>query len=281
MKLAIQIAYNDLFEKKCKFASEGGFRYISANLSEILDKTESDWDRVTEDILRILEENKLECVQTHPYYYDLRVSSEITEERYEFAIKQAIKTSGKIGAKWCAMHPRTSISSGYAASKSLRDNQKYFSEYLEYAYKYNTGLAAENLPLFPDVVPTMPFYSFSPEDLINLVDNFNDERVQVCWDFGHAHLINMDQAAAIKILGDRIKITHVHNSFTDGDYHLTPDQGTIKWDKVMAAMGEIGYDGPLTSEVHCCYIDDELLKSFARHNYNCLAYLERLANVKQ
>lgn len=281
MKKAIQIGYDDYFEKKCQFASEGGFRHISVNFAPLMGKTESKWDCATEDILRILEENNLECVQSHPYYYDLRISSEIIEEKKEFAIKQAIRASGKIGAPWCALHPRTSISSGYADSKSFDDNRRYFFEYLEYAHKYNTGLAAENLPIFPDVIPMMPFYSYSCEDLCNLVDSFKDERVGICWDFGHAHLVNMDQKVALRDIGERLKCTHVHNNFQDNDFHLTPDQGTVPWEELMPVLNDIGYDGPLTAEIHCRYTDDDLLKSFARHSYNCLVYLEKLAKRGQ
>lgn len=276
MKLAIQIGYDELFEKKCQYAHEGGFEAISVNYTKVLGKTESEWDAITEDIQRILEENKLECVQSHPYYYDLLVSSELMQDEYEFAIKQAIKSSGKLGAKWCALHPRSSITSGFATSVSFRDNKKSFSDYLEVAHKYNTGLAAENLPIFPCLIPAMPFYSYNYDELIDLVDSFGDARVGICWDFGHAFLVNVEQEVAIRAMGNRLKCTHVHNNHRKDDDHNTPDQGYMEWENPMKALGEIGYEGPLTAEVHCRYIDDDLLKSFARHTYNCLAYLEKL-----
>ena len=60
------------------------------------------------------------------------------------------------------------------------------------------------------------------------------------------------------------------------DNHFPPDNGSIEWDKVMAAFSSVGYDGPLTLETHCKYPADDLLKNFARHNLVCLEYLERL-----
>lgn len=276
MKLAIQIGYDELFEKKCRFAHEGGFKAIAVNYTKVLGKTEYEWEKITEDIQRILDENKLECVQSHPYYYDLLVSSELMQDEYEFAIKQAIKSSGQLGAKWCALHPRSSITSGFATSVSFRDNKKAFSDYLEYAHKYNTGLAAENLPIFPGLIPAMPFYSYNYDDLIDFVDSFNDDRVGICWDFGHAFLVNVDMGVAIRAMGNRLKCTHVHNNHRKDDTHNTPEQGYIEWDVPMKALSEIGYNGPLTAEVHCPHNDDDLLKSFARHNYCCLAYLEKL-----
>lgn len=276
MKKAIQIAYNALFEKKCEFAAKGGFKYISVNFTEIMDKTQDDWDAVIEDIESILDKTGIKCIQSHPYYYDLLLSSEIVKEECEFAIKQAIRASGKLGAKWCAIHPRTSITGGFCRSKSFEGNKKSFSEYVECAYKYNTGIAAENLPIFPHLCPSMPFYSSDYEDLCILVDSFADEKIGVCWDTGHAHLMSFEQADAIKTIGNRIKCTHIHNNFREQDLHLSPENGTIEWDKVMGAFRETGYTGPLTLETHCRYTDDGLMQSFARHNYACLEYLERL-----
>ena len=193
-------------------------------------------------------------------------------------MKQSIISSGKIGAEYCVFHPRSSISTGYRPSKSLEDNRKAFSEYFELALKHNTSVAAENLPIFPSQKKIMPFYSSSYEDLSVLYDSFNDDRFGICWDFGHANLLDYDQSEAIKYLDSRIRCTHVHNNFGWRDDHSTPDIGNIPWDRVMTAMSESGYKGPLTLETHCWYPDKDLLLSFAKHNFNCLVYLESLFN---
>ncbi len=273
---AIQIAYNDLFELKCNLASKAGFKHIAVNYTEILGKTEYEWQKITEDIQRILDENNLACVQTHPHYYDLLISSEIIDENFEFCIRQSIISSGAVGAEYCVFHPRSSISTGYSRLKSLEDNRKYFTEYFELALNHGTSIAAENLPIFPSQKKIMPFYSSSFEDLSELVDSFGDQRFKVCWDFGHANLLDYDQTEAIKCLGKRIGCTHVHNNYGWRDDHSTPDIGNIPWDKVMAAFSEIGYNGPLTLETHCNYPERDLLFSFAKHNLSCLDYLEKL-----
>lgn len=276
MNKAIQIAYNDLFELKCELAKNAGFRHIAVNYTEVLGKTEEEWKEITDDIQRILSKNRLACVQTHPHYYDLLISSEIIDENLEFAIRQSIISSGKLGAEYCVFHPRSSISTGYRTSRSFDDNKKMFSEYFELALRHGTSIAAENLPIFPSQKQIMPFYSANFEDLMELVDSFKDDRVGICWDFGHANLLNYEQAEAIKYLGSRIRCTHIHNNFGWRDDHSTPDIGNIPWDRVMAAMKTIGYSGPLTLETHCWYTDKELMESFAKHNFACLLYLEKL-----
>lgn len=277
MQKAVQIAYNDLFEKKCDYAKEAGFNYIAVNFYGMIGKSEEEWNKAVDRIIHVLEKDNLECVQTHPYYYDLRLSSEIIEQECECAIKNAIIASGRIGAKWCTLHPRSSVSSGFWVSKSFKDNKKTFEEYLDIAVKHKTGIAAENLAIFNDVIPAMPFYSSGYEELFELVDSFKDDNIGICWDTGHANLMHFNQADAIKFLGKKIKCTHIHNNYQKEDSHFPPDNGNIDWNDVMGAFASIGYDGPLTLEIHCKYPTEDFLKNFINHNYGCLECLENIA----
>ena len=276
MRKSIQIKYDALFQLKCRLAAEAGFSEIAVNFTPILDKTESEWDAITDHIGGILADHGLRCGQIHPYYYDLRVSSECREERCEFAMKQSVKAAGKLGASWCTFHPRTSVTSGYSSRVAKKDNQRDFLTYLEVAHRYGTGIAAENLPVFGGMRPVMPFYSSDPEDLLELVDSIDDERMGVCWDFGHANLMHFDMANAIRLLGSRIQCTHVHNNMRREDDHLPPDQGNIDWKRAIGALREVGYTGALTLETHCQYDDPTVLAAFARYNYGCLVWLEEL-----
>jgi len=280
MKKAIQIGYDGLFRDKCRYAAEAGFDGISVNYTQVLGKSEAEWDLITDDIGNILSDLGLACYQSHPHYYDLLLSSEIRDEDMEFAMRMSIKSSAKLGAEYCVFHPRTSISSGWRRSVSFEDNKKWFGELLECAKSYGTGIAAENLPIFPDTKFIMPFYSSDCGDLAELVDYFNDGDMAVCWDFGHANLLRADQSVAIGYLGNRIRCTHVHNNFGTRDDHATPDAGNIDWTKVMRALSDTGYGGALTLEVHCLYPDPEMLRAFAKYNYAGLEYLDGLASAK-
>ena len=113
-----------------------------------------------------------------------------------------------------------------------------------------------------------------------MCDSFHTDHVGICWDTGHARLNNDDQAACISFLGDRIKCTHIHNNWGVRDDHAPPVYGDIEWDKVMSAFAGIGYQGPLTLETHCWYVTDDLLRSFAKHNFDSLVYLESLGKFE-
>lgn len=276
MEKSIQIPYDEWFERKCRYAAAAGFETVTIQFTPLVGKDESEWACATENVLRILEENKLRCIQSHLPYYDLLESSEIPDETIDFALHQALKASGKLGIKYGALHPRSSISTAYLPSKGFEDNRKIIDGLLDDAVAANTVIAVENMPIFPDNNRLMPFYSSSFEDLATLVDSFDDEHVGICWDFGHANLLKWDQATAIEFLGNRIKCTHVHNNSGHCDDHATPDSGNIDWYRVMPALAKTGYDGPLTAETLCIYPDPELLRGYFQQNYVCLQFLERL-----
>ena len=172
MKKAIQIAYNDLFKLKCKIAAEVGFKSVAVNYTEILGKNEYEWKKITERIGEILDKNELDCVQSHPHYYDLLISSEIIDDAMEFAMRQSIISSGELGAEYCVFHPRSSISTAYRTSASFDDNRRWFESLAECAARHGTKVAAENLPIFPSQTRIMPFYSSNYEELSELVDAF-------------------------------------------------------------------------------------------------------------
>jgi len=274
---AIQIAYDQNFEKKCHFASEGGFKYISVNFNDTPDPSDATYDKAPEHIMAILKECDLKAVQTHLYYYYPLLSAEKIDDKLEHRLLREIEVSGKIGAKWCAWHPRYYVSGKwdegeYDEEKTLYYNHKTVTTYLEQAKRFNTGIALENL--WGNMIR-----GGNPM-LARLCDSFNAENVSICWDTGHANIMEYDQAQdeAIRFLGSRIKCTHIHNNFKKyTDVHLPPDAGDIDWAKVMKAFKDINYQGALTLETHCLYPqDDQLLRDFARYNYNCLEFLERM-----
>ena len=280
MEKAIQIAYNDMFELKCRVASATGFGYIAINYTEVLDKNEYEWECLTEKIAKILDETKLKCVQSHPYYYDLRISSEIIDNRCEFAMHQAIKSSGKLGAKQSVYHPRSSFTTNFNTQASFEDNRVILSKLLNDAVNHGVSIAVENIPHFPDH-PEWPFYTSDYRDLATLVDSFADPHISVCWDFGHANLMDFDQCEALRYLGKRITCTHIHNNFGVHDDHASPDTGTADWYGIMPTLAKIGYSGCLTLESECKYADPAVLQSFARHNYVCAEFLERLMKTQK
>lgn len=274
---AIQIPYDAFFETKCRLASEVGFRYISVNFNNTPDPSDATYDAAPGHITAVADQYGLKTVQTHLYYYFPLLSADKVDEALEHRILREIEVSGRIGAPWCVWHPRYYKSSDYLTGEydealTFHYSRQSVGRYLVQAKLFGTGIALENL--FADLIcggiPT----------LAALCDDFSVDNIGICWDTGHAHLMDFDQADAIRNLGSRIKCTHIHNNFKDNDRHLPPDTGTIPWGSVMKAFRDIGYTGPLTLETQCLYPQDtQLLRDFARHNFNCLEYLQRQKDI--
>ena len=245
---AIQIPFDRHFEKKCRYASESGFEYVSVNFNDTPDPSDATYDEAPEYIATIFEKYGLRAVQTHLYYYYPLHSAEKIDEKLEHRVLREIEVSGKIGAKWCAWHPRYYVageweSGEFDEEKTLYYNRLTLPTYLEVAKQYGTGIALENLwgSMIRGGIPM----------LARLCDSLGAENLGICWDTGHANIMEheMPQDEAIRFLGNRIQCTHVHNNFKKfDDLHLPPDSGNIKWDKVMRAFRDIGYEGPLTLE---------------------------------
>ena len=279
MKKAIQIPYDENFERKCKIARDVGFRHISVNFHDTPKPCDATYDKASSHISATLKKYDFKAVQTHLYYYYPLSSADKIEEELEHRILREIEVSGKIGAPWCVWHPRYYVSGEwengkYDEEKTLYYNHITVSTYLEQAKQFGTGIALENLwgSMIRGGNPM----------LARLCDSFNADNVGICWDTGHANIMEHEQAQdeAIRFLGERIKCTHIHNNFKNfNDLHLPPDAGNIEWNRVMKAFKDIGYDGPFTLETHCLYPeDDQLLRDFVRYNFNCLEFMQRIKN---
>lgn len=274
MKKAFQIQYNDSFEIMCRYVKKAGFDFVSLGFgSNKEDFCRNDWEKIAAHVNQLLEQHHLTCVQTHLPYYDLRISVEELDEDMETAIKRCIKTSAELGTNCCVYHPRSAVNQNYSSKVALKENHRVISGYLEEAKKFGTGLALENLAIFPGL-RGMWFYTYNHEDLCDLVDSFHDKDVTLCWDFGHAYLTGVDQAKALRDIGSRLSCTHIHDNFTHHDSHLPPTLGWMEWESVMPVLKEIGYEGPLTLEIN--YKNNDTLERFVAYNYHCVQYLEQL-----
>ncbi len=251
-----------------------GFKYVAVGFGSSKDLFDGDWEKRIEEIKGLMNKYSLECIQTHLPYYDLRISSEIIDDKMEDAIKKCIKATNMLGAKWTAMHPRSSYDHNFSHSRAMTDNCKCLDEYLQVCEDTGVGIALENLPIFPGA-SGWHFFSSHFEDICEIVDKYNSEYLGICWDTGHAHLTRLDQAQALEYIGKRLKITHVHSNYDDNDNHTIPTLGTIKWESIMPAFKKIGYEGPLTLELE--YKIDPTIESYMKYCYDSVSYLDSLA----
>lgn len=280
MRKSIQIREEENLELMLAYAQKAGFREVAISLGSGDLIFRDDFEDGIAKISELLKQHNLVCRQTHMPCYHLLVSSEETEEKVENAIKNSLKASALLGAEWTAFHPRSAVNAGYNLKKSFEANKRDLESYLPYAEKYGVGIAVENMPLYPYQNPQWRFFGGGWEELIDLCDSFQSDKIGICWDFGHAHTAALDQCEALQAIGDRLKITHVHDNYRNGDHHQLPllastEWGSIDWAPIMKTVKNIGYKGPMTLEL--IFPPLPMLESFVKCCHDSLTYLEEFA----
>jgi len=87
------------------------------------------------------------------------------------------------------------------------------------------------------------------EYVLGLLRSLDAENVGICVDTGHANMGTLGSARAIRMAGDKLFTTHLHDNFTQVDDHLPPGQATIDWADVFRALSEVRYTRPVMLEL--------------------------------
>lgn len=251
MKKSINLGYLNCLDKDfLKFLKNLGFDGIDFGIGE--DQSfwnEKDWDEAAYKLKETVESEGLRISQVHLPCYEIFTSSEISDEETEKHIKYTFKLMNILGTKWGAYHPMSSTNFDYDRKRAMHDNKERIKSYLEEASKYGSGIAVENIPVFPDC-PQYHFFTSDLEDHIELVDSFKSPYVGVCWDFGHANLMPYDKAKVLDEIGSRIKIIHAHSNFGDCDWHLCPALGNVNWGELMPILMKNGFEENFSMEIN-------------------------------
>lgn len=170
--------------------------------------------------------------------------------KFDVLMRRAIIASGRLGVKWVTVHPLTdTVHAEYDVDVDRATNLEFYKPYVELAKKHNVGIAIENMAKSDNAIRRV--YCASPEELADLIDAFGDPSVGACWDFGHAKMMLADQPRQLRMLGNRLKSTHVQDNNGKSDAHLIPFVGgNIAWESIMPCLKEIGYGGDFMLEAH-------------------------------
>lgn len=237
-------------EECLKRCARAGYKVMDMNFCDMshpnMPLTKGDWEAWIEHIALLAESLNVTFSQSHSHFYNFLDSKIENREWHEEMVRRSIIASGKLNVKWMTMHAGTDFENGFSAVRSKRGNIEYFNPHIELAVKYNVGVVIENMY---DPSTLKRTYTATTEDLIDLVDSFNDPRVGICWDFGHANLVGVDQCISLRQVGKRLKSTHFNDNHGERDEHLLPFYGNIEWEQIMKTLKEIDYEYDLTYEI--------------------------------
>ncbi len=88
----------------------------------------------------------------------------------------------------------------------------------------------------------------TPEKLVEMIRVAHFKDVGVCFDFGHAHIMNT-VAKDFETVKDYVRSTHVHDNARDRDAHLWPGEGGIDWKEAMQLLSSAHHVPPVLMEI--------------------------------
>ena len=193
------------------------------------------------DLGNYAREHGIAICQAHAPFPSSYPEEDKTELRFE-QIVQGMKNASYLGAPMIVVHPCTHLNYDENAEALFEINLDFYRRLIPYAREYNIKIAIENIGRVS--------VTSTPERLNKLYDTLGDPVFTVCFDVGHCLLQGVDPAEAIRAIGDRLVngCTHVHDNLGDSDAHTLPFYGAVKWEEVMAALADIGYEGELNYE---------------------------------
>lgn len=121
--------------------------------------------------------------------------------------------------------------------KTKQFNINYLKKVVEKAK--GTTVCLENMPGYRGVTAF-------PEDVKYYLDNV--ENLCACLDTGHAICNRLKTSDFFKVLGDKIKCMHIHDSVAGTDLHALPYSHQVDWQDFKQAIKEYNYQGNINSE---------------------------------
>jgi len=270
--------YNRYGDEKYKNIKEHGFDCVDFNIMNTeTELYQADEERFKEILLCEKELAEKVGIKIHQVHGPWRVPKDSTEEdrreRME-KMQKSIRAASILGCKYWVIHPLMPCGMDDLAT-GLSDttweiNLSFMKNLVGYAKEYGITICFENMP--------MNNFSISkPEDILEFVKAINDDNFKICLDTGHLARFQVSKTGdAIRLLGDNIKVLHVHDNMGDSDTHQFPYTGIIDWEDFGRALKDINFDGVLSMETapRADLPDDE----FEKQSRELAAIARKLAN---
>ncbi len=248
--------------------AEAGFDAIDLGLDSVFAQKDSideayeayllDENRIRETIDAIKEGLKkygLTIGQAHaPSAYIPRKPRET--EIMRKCVEKCFAICEELDCRHLVIHPICDGSARYPSltkEDEIRENMAYFASIIPLLKKHNVVCCLENA--YSLDWGTKKAYACACSDMTeanHYIDDLNalagEKRFAFCLDTGHALMIGTDIYNAIKMLGDRLEILHVHDNDGYLDEHTATFLGVCNWGRFIKGLREFGYKGNINME---------------------------------
>lgn len=234
---------------------------------------EDHWETWLEEVIQAKEQCGIEFSQGHSHFYNYCDPAVENREFLDEMIRRGIVCAGRLGIKWLVIHAGTDYTTGTLVKSSKEKSLEFFKPVIELAAEHNVGIAIENL--WDLNISPLRRYTTTAEELVDLVDSLPYDNVGICWDAEHASIMKQNQTAALKLVGKRLKATHISDHNGKADDHILPYMGPTDWSEVMQVLKDIGYEGDFTYETHryTQNLPEGIIDAALRYSYELGMYL--------
>ena len=226
------------------------------------------WEQDMKEALGIFKEWGLTVHQTHAPYN--RYGS--YNGCYRPCLERCAEATAYMGAKYMVVHGDEFDfqNRSFSPEAALEYNHDLFLPYVEQAGESGYQVAFETV--FED--SNKRRYTSDADELLALINSFENENAVCCWDFGHAFVsFKKNAPEMIRKLGHLIRCTHVHDNNGWSDTHQIPMTGDIDWKATMDAFREINYPGIISIEYAHGNMAQHLMEDFISLTYRTAAHL--------
>lgn len=234
-----------------------GIKEITAGeRSPFFDQTVDELLQAYEPVKRLVSAYGIEVVQAHAPYPTLLYPDDKQMNDYLYAVtEKAIRIASFMGSKFIVVHP---IFASRLTDKPDREtenalNLDYFTSLIPLLKECHMTVCLENM-FNTHKNKRYAAACSDPYQAAYLIDRLNEAAREplfgFCFDSGHALLCSQDPYDFLTVMGDRVKILHLHDNDGVDDQHLAPYMGIADWDRICKGLHDIGYRGSLNFETH-------------------------------
>ncbi len=265
---ALQRRYGD--ERALEIAKSAGFDAVDFNLEDygcketcVYHASEDELATHFNNLRKKADDLGIRIGQTHGRCSTFSPDEELNNYA-RFVTERDIKATSYLGAPACVIHSISTMRFGNTPAELMRDvNQKMFREFIPWAEACKVKISQETFgDAIADGKRVLDFFG-DVHELKAQHEQLPTEWKTLCMDTGHVNKATvfgvMPAEDAIRLLGQHITLTHLHDNNTFSDQHLPPKMGgTINWSNVFDAFEEIGYQGTYNFELSLDYFGSVL-----------------------
>lgn len=232
-----------------------GFDAIDYTFTPWMERGEMPWNgdnykEYAKEVNMMMEDNGIVFNQAHaPFIFHTSYLPDWNREIIPLQVR-CMESCALLGIPHMVVHPVHHLP--YTRNKKViwDLNREYYRLLQPYAKEFGVKVSLENMFGLDERNNRYVTDMFAdPNEYVKFYDELEDTDNFICLvDTGHSYIVGEDAADTIRVLGSRVKGTHINDNSFIGDDHLIPYDGRIDWEEVMKALAEVGYQGDLTFE---------------------------------